>query len=169
MYAILSFIMSDHEATVRRGYDVASRLAASGEDPNHVGLRRLRESLRGGRQGVNDLMNGFAAIHIAISSGASLAFIDQELVGFDVNQQDIRGETPLHHCVRRGYVRPDSGTEDIITNLLGKGANTSLEDASGKTPVQLARDLGVSGETLEMREWGRRCERLLTGAAAHNT
>ncbi len=95
-----------------------------------------------------DSSYGAAPIHFASWSGH--VEIVKLLVskGVDVNLVNRHhGETPLHHAA---YGESDTG--ELIEFLLANGANPSIRDTDGKTPLQIAapamavllRKLGVS-------------------------
>jgi ankyrin repeat protein len=58
-----------------------------------------------------------------------------------VNEQDNDGQTPLH--VIAGYPGEESGIK-VARILLANGASTGIQDVSGKTPVEIAQQKGLS-------------------------
>jgi ankyrin repeat protein len=58
-----------------------------------------------------------------------------EIFSYELNQQDLRGNTPLHHAAGRGNLA-------IIKLLLARGANPSIKNKAGFLPIDLARAFG---------------------------
>ncbi len=105
-----------HTAISRRNTESASFLIKSGSDLFAV-------------DGI-----GITAMELAIEAGAGFMsdFMDRSLI----NRQDNRGNTPLHLAVM------DDADKDMIEVLLEKGADKMARNASGKTPFDLAREMG---------------------------
>ena len=51
--------------------------------------------------------------------------------GGNVNEQNERGRTPLHHASENGHV-------EVITALLAAGADITIKNRDGKTPHDVA-------------------------------
>ena len=54
-----------------------------------------------------------------------------------VNAQNLYGVTPLHYAANRDLV-------DGVTLLLGAGADPHIKSRAGKTPLDLAKDRGLT-------------------------
>ncbi|GLD97358.1 hypothetical protein PINS_up006042 [Pythium insidiosum] len=77
------------------------------------------------------LMNGWTALHRAISRGHSdvvQLLIDE---GADLNARDDMGETPLHQALTKGYV-------DIVLALIRAGVNVKDSSKWGWIPLHTA-------------------------------
>jgi ankyrin repeat domain-containing protein 50 len=74
-------------------------------------------------------------IHGAAVNGrtAILRILLESSNGFDVNAQDVNGKTTLHDAARFGYY-------DTIEVLLEFGANPTIKDKGGRTPLRVARE-----------------------------
>ena len=57
----------------------------------------------------------------------------------EVNAKDSKGQTPLHHALRR-----DSFTPGVIILLVKAGAAIDCQDELGETPAQIVLDRGLS-------------------------
>ncbi len=95
-----------------------------------------------------DSSYGAAPIHFASWPGHAEVVKLLVSKGVDINLiNDHEGETPLHHAA---YGESDTG--ELIEFLLANGANPSIRDKQGKTPLQIAtpamaelmRKLGVN-------------------------
>ena len=76
------------------------------------------------------------ALHIAIyqEDGSSLSLVDFIVQNSrSPDRQTKEGNTPLHYCVI--YDRPE-----CMRLLLRVGANPSIENNNGKTPLDIARE-----------------------------
>lgn len=56
----------------------------------------------------------------------------------DVNTQDEKGMTALHHAAGSNA----SGSAQVIESLLDEGADPTIQDAEGQTPVEVAQKAG---------------------------
>jgi ankyrin repeat protein len=70
-------------------------------------------------------------IHNAISGGNDFVVRTLLGLGFDIEERDGKGQTPLLHAIRRE-------NEVIVGLLLEKGANLEAQDADGRTPLAAA-------------------------------
>ncbi|KAL2847645.1 nucleoside phosphorylase domain-containing protein [Aspergillus pseudodeflectus] len=69
--------------------------------------------------------------------------------GYNLNVSDGWGRTPLHYAVEAQRSRADK-----VRKLLDKGANPTMLDYQGNTPVDLARQSGdIAVLTLLLRAW----------------
>ncbi|MBC6416137.1 MAG: ankyrin repeat domain-containing protein [Bdellovibrionales bacterium] len=60
-------------------------------------------------------------------------FLINSSFGFDVNQRNAEGETPLHVASRRGDI-------EFVKLLLGSGADVNARDRYGDTPLHSVSD-----------------------------
>ncbi|KAK6441480.1 hypothetical protein LTR95_002282 [Oleoguttula sp. CCFEE 5521] len=72
-------------------------------------------------------------VEVLIGSGAKVN--EMGLIGRD-KRSLARLETPLHKAVRNGHA-------DIITVLLGAGADNGIKNVQGQTVIGLAKDCGM--------------------------
>ena len=73
---------------------------------------------------------GTTPLHLTMDSEVAARFLE---VGADPNQPDSLANTPLHSAVKRRL-------KDIVRIMIEKKADTSLANAGGKTPLNLAKD-----------------------------
>ena len=73
---------------------------------------------------------GTTPLHLTMDSEVAARFLE---VGADPNQPDSLANTPLHSAVKRRL-------KDIVRFMIEKKADTSLANAGGKTPLNLAKD-----------------------------
>jgi ankyrin repeat protein len=67
----------------------------------------------------------------------------------NVNAQDGNGKTPLHYAVTAQQDRSQK-----VNKLLQNGADLTVQDFNGSTPVDVARQTGDIGTfTLLLRSW----------------
>ncbi len=73
--------------------------------------------------------------------------------GADVNHQDDEGATPLHLAVQLNSknVSMDYALTHFIGPLLSHGAKTTIKDAEGRTPLEVAELTGWEPKTI--RDW----------------
>ncbi|KAK9090009.1 hypothetical protein Sjap_023186 [Stephania japonica] len=80
-----------------------------------------------------ECLEGCSLLHLACQT-ADLGMIELLLqYGADINAQDSRGRTPLHHCICRGRTL-------FAKLLLSRGGDPHAVDMEGKTPLQYAVD-----------------------------
>jgi len=77
---------------------------------------------------------GISPFDLALEAGAD--FMSELMDGNLVKRQDNRGNTPLHLAVMA------ESDKDIINILLENGADKMARNAAGKTPFDIARDMG---------------------------
>lgn len=79
---------------------------------------------------------GWTALHEAVHAGHQSFLLELLSRGLDVNfQGGGRRESPLHVAIVGGY-------KAAVEALLLNGADVELQDAEGKTPVEVAQSLG---------------------------
>ena len=83
----------------------------------------------------------YSLLHVACtrrgSAAADLVKLLTATAGYDVNQQDANGRTPLHVTADEG-----GGDTDVTGALLDAGANVAATDISGRTPMHSAAGKG---------------------------
>ncbi|KAJ6849190.1 ADP-ribosylation factor GTPase-activating protein AGD3-like isoform X2 [Iris pallida] len=85
---------------------------------------------------MDECHEGWSLLHLACQT-ADIGMIELLLqYGANVNTTDLRGMTPLHHCVLRGR-------HAFAKLLLTRGADPHSVDKDGKTPVQYAIESGT--------------------------
>ena len=106
---------------------------SQGNQPNTLVYFHLKYSMP-----VNEPDNaGSTPLHWAAYLGSELSV--SYLLNYqwkhpiDINVQDLKGYTPLHLTTFRREAK-------IAKRLLQKGASTRIEDRSGKTPLEFAKD-----------------------------
>jgi len=105
-----------HTAVSRRNPNSAGFLISSGSDIFAI-----------------DAM-GISPFDLALEAGAD--FMSELMNRSLVRRQDNRGNTPLHLAVMA------ESDKDVIDVLLDKGADKMARNAAGKTPFDIARDMG---------------------------
>ncbi|CAA6660045.1 unnamed protein product [Spirodela intermedia] len=84
---------------------------------------------------------GFSLLHLACQT-ADLGMAELLLqYGANVNAADLKGQTPLHHCVLEGK-------NDLAKLFLSRGADPRASDGEGKTPVEYASETGNIDEEI---------------------
>ncbi|XP_072991244.1 ADP-ribosylation factor GTPase-activating protein AGD3-like [Typha latifolia] len=84
----------------------------------------------------DDCLEGFSLLHLACRT-ADMGMIELLLqYGANVNATDLKGRTPLHHCILKG--------RHLYTKLLlSRGADPHATDKDGKNPLQYAIESGT--------------------------
>lgn len=93
-------------------------------------------SFQGGDLGLPLTSLGECALHVAIyqENGASLPLVDFLVQNsHSLDRQTLEGNTPLHYCVI-------SNKPECMRLLLRVGANPSIENNNGKTPLDIANE-----------------------------
>ncbi|XP_011623418.1 ADP-ribosylation factor GTPase-activating protein AGD3 isoform X1 [Amborella trichopoda] len=84
-------------------------------------------------------LEGCSLLHLACQN-ADIGMIELLLqYGAQVNVQDWKGWTPLHHCLLKGR-------NMFAKLLLSRGANPRATDREGKTPLQLGLETGTMND-----------------------
>jgi ankyrin repeat protein len=85
------------------------------------------------------LERGANANAIDVNGNNALYACDENIVKIlidnntDINYQNLRGQTPLHHAARFGYLK-------IVEVLISSHANMEIKDSKGMTPLLQALD-----------------------------
>lgn len=74
-------------------------------------------------------------LHMAAAHGQPRAVERLLVAGADVNAKTEKGQTPLHFAVTFGY----TNTAEVVSDLLGHGADPSIVDANGLTALDIAK------------------------------
>ncbi|XP_042212211.1 arfGAP with SH3 domain, ANK repeat and PH domain-containing protein-like isoform X5 [Homarus americanus] len=96
----------------------------------------LRVYFQGGDLGLPLTPLGECALHVAIyqENGASLPLVDFLVQNsHSLDRQTLEGNTPLHYCVI-------SNKPECMRLLLRVGANPSIDNNNGKTPLDIANE-----------------------------
>jgi uncharacterized protein len=143
--AILPF---DHSplgvATVSKILELSRICAERDYEPGNQ-RRRILAALKGGADVHAADKNGVTALHHAVRFRSPMAVETLIEQGADVNCVCRRsGSTPLHRAVTSTGAPGTAGRQaaalEIIRLLLTAGADPSLENKSGRTPADYARD-----------------------------
>ncbi|KAK4488931.1 hypothetical protein RD792_004721 [Penstemon davidsonii] len=85
---------------------------------------------------IDELSDGCSLLHLACQT-ADIGMVELLLQhGANINTCDLRGHTPLHHCIMRGRI-------GIAKFLLTRGANPEAADKEGRTPFQLVAESAI--------------------------
>ncbi|KAL3835403.1 hypothetical protein ACJIZ3_010139 [Penstemon smallii] len=85
---------------------------------------------------IDELSDGCSLLHLACQT-ADIGMVELLLQhGANINTCDLRGHTPLHHCIIRGRI-------GIAKLLLTRGANPEAADKEGRTPFQLVAESAI--------------------------
>lgn len=88
---------------------------------------------------MDECFEGCSLLHLACQT-ADIGMIELLLqYGANVNALDLKGRTPLHHCVLKGR-------HSLAKLLLSRGAVPHAVDEDGKTPLQYAVDSGTTDD-----------------------
>jgi hypothetical protein len=102
----------------------------------HGSLGPARELVRSGKADPNQLeaTSGRSALHKAAFWGhtAMTKYLATE-AKVNLNVQDVYGDTALHDGAKFGH-------EAVVKALVDAGANTTLKNKAGKTPLDLAKE-----------------------------
>ena len=83
---------------------------------------------------------GCNGLHLSSSSGnKELIEYFLGLPGVAIDAQDLNGLTPLHYACR-----PERASPEIVSLLLGKGADPAVADKNGQTPLHYAAQIYYS-------------------------
>lgn len=131
----IHLLLSNHADITAENYEGSGALqfAAQGNHPKAIfALLRFREvSLH-----ATDKM-GKNALHRAAYFGSDAAvelLLTLDSTGFLIHSKDINGSTPLHFAVV-------SGSTKVVRTLLIHGADPSVTDNKGRSPLMIAREL----------------------------
>lgn len=117
--------------SVDRGPESAGRGAASS----------LSMVTKGKDSSGEDSLNGSSLLHLACQF-ADIGMVELLLqYGADMNAVDLRGQTPLHHCITRQKA-------DMAKLLIMRGANTKVLDKEGKSAMELAEESELDDDEL---------------------
>ncbi|KAL6011750.1 hypothetical protein ACLOJK_002215 [Asimina triloba] len=93
------------------------------------------ESTSGHGNEMEESFEGCSLLHLACYT-ADIGMVELLLqYGANINAPDLKGQTPLHHCIVRGK-------NEVVKLLLNRGADTQAPDCEGKTPIHLAMEIG---------------------------
>lgn len=87
--------------------------------------------------------NGYQLISVAVIGGSSKFILALATLGFDVDAEDINGQTPLFLAVLAEKL-PSDKRNKIIEMLLQRGADACRKDHHGRTPLDYAKSLRYS-------------------------
>ncbi len=112
----------------------------------HGANLRRRITWIGGRSGVRIIGDESSALHYAVRAGKLESVRLLVNAGLDPNAADEEGQTPLHVAIRserreRDWERDSSSYHRIVEYLLENDASLRLTDRSGRTPLELAKQL----------------------------
>ena len=68
--------------------------------------------------------------------------------GHSLNIRDISGKTPLHHALTTQYQRGDK-----VRELVEVGADVSMRDFEGQTPVDVAKEQDTGLFIFLLQSW----------------
>ncbi|KAK6166700.1 hypothetical protein SNE40_023334 [Patella caerulea] len=139
--------------------DILIKYGAIVDATDYLGLTPLHISCQKGFQNVMLLLlhfgadvscadnDGNTALHLGAANGhedclKGLVFYDNKRV--DVNMKNDMGETPLHMAAKWGY-------DVIVKTLLENGANATIKNRRGQTPISLAQNIMVQRLMVETR------------------
>ncbi|HAH47086.1 ankyrin repeat domain-containing protein [Gimesia sp.] len=123
--ALIQYELIDDRKKVRR----ASRIAIAAREGE---ISTLSELLKSCTQEINNLHQGFSALHLAILYGHYEAITLLISYGADLNQFDVDDTTPLELCALSNSLDDDQSYE-IVKLLLKKGANPQHVCSDGET------------------------------------
>ncbi|MQL96056.1 hypothetical protein Taro_028720 [Colocasia esculenta] len=90
-------------------------------------------------------LEGLSLLHLACHT-ADIGMIELLLqYGAHTNATDMKGQTPLHHCILKGK-------SEHAKLLLSRGADPRAVDMGGKTPQQYAMDIDIDDDVLVLLE-----------------
>lgn len=135
------------QKALREGADV-NEVLPNGMNPLHisvlVGDMQVTDMLiRLGLSPNGEMAGGLTPMHLAVQSNKP------NLIGMmlakkgDPNHRNAQGRTPLHWCAAVKDDRLDPKARLQIAQILRRGGgDVSIQDQTGKTPVDLARETG---------------------------
>uniref|UniRef100_A0A1D1Y315 ADP-ribosylation factor GTPase-activating protein AGD3 n=1 Tax=Anthurium amnicola TaxID=1678845 RepID=A0A1D1Y315_9ARAE len=86
------------------------------------------------RSELDGCLEGFSLLHLACQT-ADIGMLELLLqYGANVNATDMKGRTPLHHCILKGK-------NEHAKLLLARGVDPRAADREGKTPLHYAADV----------------------------
>lgn len=97
-------------------------------------------------------LDGQRALELALGNDHFSAVRELLQAGADVNDVDKNGDRPLHNCAcRLGWTPPM-----IIRLLLKFGADPTMRNREGLTPLELAKECKVKGTIAALENWNVR-------------
>jgi ankyrin repeat protein len=102
---------------------------------------RRRITWLAGRTGSRIIGDEATALHFAAQAGNVESMRLLVRAGLDANAADTDGQTPLHIALRSAYRGDTTSYVQVIRYLLQNDASLRFTDKSGKTAVDVAREL----------------------------
>uniref|UniRef100_A0A6B2LIQ6 Uncharacterized protein n=1 Tax=Arcella intermedia TaxID=1963864 RepID=A0A6B2LIQ6_9EUKA len=139
---IVRFLVSmDATVNIRDSENFTPLLLAAGnpETPNYIQVVKELINSNGDVDATDD--GSYSGLHLAVSNSnyeISKILLDAKC---DVNHYNYDKFTPLHTAATMGH-------QKLVELLLQYGANPTLKDARGVTPIDIARKKGISMEVL---------------------
>ncbi|CAB0038598.1 unnamed protein product [Trichogramma brassicae] len=127
-----------------RGQDPSCVVPKTGDSPLHLALKNNKKEvskllLRNGANLISANSKGKTPLHLIcnlyVNNGKELAemlfkFCDEKRLPVKIDARDDEGNTPLHAAIF-------SGSIDLVEVLLRRGANPTLANDKGKTPLHV--------------------------------
>jgi hypothetical protein len=126
-----------HLAIRIRRFDIVKMLMANGADPT------LKDGKDRAARGYGE--TGTALHRVVLTSDLSRIWRRVNLDPYDVNAQDVFGDTPLHYAAERQDA-------EIVALLLLKLADPDVRNCVGKRPIDYANEDALRGFQIPARE-----------------